>query len=91
MLKDVINILKDISLRHKGVRTFRYQGEKFNNAQNNHKTYQVYVDDISLHELNPTGMRTSYLPFFKISINLFLFSSLIDESGILTTESQYFE
>ena len=54
MLKDVINILKDISLRHKGVRTFRYQGDIYNNAQNNYKTYQVYCDDVSFHQLNIT-------------------------------------
>lgn len=54
MLKDVINILKDISLRHKGVRTFKYQSDIYNNAQNNHKYFQVYVDDVSLHELNIT-------------------------------------
>jgi len=54
MLKDVIDILKDVSLRHKGVYTFRYQGDDLNNAQNNHKMFQVYVDDISLHELNIT-------------------------------------
>ena len=54
MLKDVVNIIKDISLRHKGVRTFRYQSEILNNAQNNHAMYQVYVDDVSLHELNIT-------------------------------------
>lgn len=54
MLKDVINILKDISLRHKGVRTFRYQGDIYNNQQNNYKTYQVYCDDVSFHQLNIT-------------------------------------
>ena len=54
MLKDVVNIIKDISLRHKGVSTFRYQSEILNNAQNNNKMYQVYVDDVSLHELNIT-------------------------------------
>ncbi|MBO7732149.1 MAG: hypothetical protein J6S67_06345 [Methanobrevibacter sp.] len=54
MLKDVINILKDISLRHKAVRTFRYQGDIYNNAQNNYKTYQVYCDDVSFHQLNIT-------------------------------------
>ena len=54
MLKDVIDIIKDISLRHKGVRTFRYQSDKLNNAQNNHKTFQVYVDDVSHHQLNIT-------------------------------------
>lgn len=54
MIKDIIEILRNVSLRHKGVYTFRYQGDDLNNAQNNHKTYQVYVDDISLHELNIT-------------------------------------
>lgn len=54
MLKDIVDILKDISLRHKGVRTFRYQGDDLNNAQNNYKGYQVYVDDISHHQINIT-------------------------------------
>lgn len=54
MLKDVIDILRDISLRHKGVKTFRYQSDIYNNAQNNHKTYQVYVDTASIHQLNIT-------------------------------------
>ena len=54
MIKDIIDILKDISLRHKGVRTFRYQGDDLNNAQNNYKAFQVYVDDISHHQLNIT-------------------------------------
>ena len=52
MIKDIIEILKNVSLRHKGVRTFKYQSDIYNNAQNNYATYQVYVDDISLHQLN---------------------------------------
>lgn len=54
MLKDIIEILKNISLRHKGVRTFRYQGDDLNNQSGNYKGFQVYVDDISLHQLNIT-------------------------------------
>ena len=54
MLKDIINIIKEVSLKHKGVKTFKYQSDDLNNAQNNHKYYQVYVDDISLHQLNIT-------------------------------------
>ena len=54
MLKDIIEILKNISLRHKGVRTFKYQDDIYNNAQNNYETYQVYVADTSLHQLNIT-------------------------------------
>ena len=75
MLKDVIEILKNISLRHKGVRTFRYQGDKFNNAQNNYATYQVYIDDISLHELNITTN------IFKARFEIYILSQPNGESG----------
>ena len=75
MLKDVIEILKDISLRHKGVRTFRYQGDKFNNAQNNYATYQVYVDDISFHELNITTN------IFKAQFDIYILAQPNGESG----------
>lgn len=75
MLKDVIEILKNVSLRHKGVKTFRYQGDKFNNAQNNYATFQVYVDDISLHELNiTTGI-------FKARFEIYILSQPNGESG----------
>ena len=81
MIKDVINILKDISLRHKGVRTFRYQGEKFNNAQNNYKTYQVYVDDISLHELNITTN------IFKAQFEIYILGFVDDENTVLEVQN----
>ena len=81
MLKDVINILKDISLCHKGVKTFRYQGEKLNNAQNNHKTYQIYVDDISLHELNITTN------IFKAQFEIYILGFVDDENTVLDVES----
>ena len=81
MLKDVINILKDISLRHKGVRTFRYQGEKLNNAQNNHKTYQVYVDDINLHELNITTN------IFKAQFEIYILGFVDDENTVLDVQN----
>lgn len=54
MVKNIIEILKNIALRHKGVRTFKYQGDDLNNASPNYEGYQVYVDDISLHQLNIT-------------------------------------
>lgn len=75
MLKDVIDIIRDISLRHKGVYTFRYQGDDLNNAQNNHKGYQVYVDDISLHELNITTN------IFKARFEIYILGQPNGESG----------
>lgn len=75
MLKDVIEILRDVSLRHKGVYTFRYQGDDLNNAQNNYKGYQVYVDDISLHELNITTN------IFKAQFEIYVLGHPNGESG----------
>ena len=54
MITDFVELFKNLSLRHKGVYTFRYQDKVFNNAQNNYRTFQVYLDTISLHQLNIT-------------------------------------
>ena len=81
MLKDVINILKDISLRHKGVRTFRYQSEILNNAQNNNKMYQVYVDDVSLHELNITTN------IFNAKFEIYILGFVDDENTVLEVQN----
>lgn len=75
MLTDIINIIKDVSLRHKGVRTFRYQADKLNNAQNNYGTYQVYVDDVSLHQLNITTN------IFKAELEVYVLSQPDGTSG----------
>lgn len=69
MIKDIINILKNISLRHKGVRTFKYQGDDLNNAQGNYKGFQVYVDDISLHQMNITTN------IFKTEFQIYILST----------------
>lgn len=75
MLKDIINILKDISLRHKGVHTFKYQDKAYNNAQNNHKTFQVYVEDTSYHQLNITTN------IFKAEFEVYILSQADGTSG----------
>ena len=54
MIQSIIDIIKEISLRHKAVRTFKYQDKILNNAQNNYKGYQVYVSDYNHHQLNIT-------------------------------------
>ena len=54
MLKDIINVLKDIFSRYKGVNTFKYQSNDLNNAQNDYASWQIYVDDMSRHQLNIT-------------------------------------
>lgn len=81
MLKDVINILKDISLKHKGVRTFKYQSDIYNNAQNNHKYFQVYVDDVSLHELNITTN------IFKARFEVYILGFVDEDTTILDVQN----
>lgn len=54
MIKSFVELFKNIALRHKSVYTFRYQGDDYNNAQNNYRTYQVYMDTYSVHQLNIT-------------------------------------
>lgn len=81
MLKDIINILKDVSLKHKCVRTFRYQGNDFFNAQNNNKMYQVYVDDVSLHQLNITTN------IFKAEFEIYVLGFVDDDNDVLTVQN----
>lgn len=81
MLRDVVNIIKDISLRHKGVRTFRYQSEILNNAQNNNAMYQVYVDDVSLHELNITTN------IFKAKFEIYILGFVDDDTTVLEVQN----
>lgn len=81
MIKDIIDILKDISLRHKGVRTFRYQGDDLNNAQNNYKGFQVYVDDISHHQLNITTN------IFRGEFEIYVLGHVDDEHPVLEIQN----
>lgn len=68
MIKSLINIIKDIALKHKGVKTFRYQSDFSNNAQHNYGTYQVYVDNVNHHQLNiTTNIFTSEFQIYILS------------------------
>lgn len=81
MIKDLVNIIKDVCLRHKGVRTFRYQSGIYNNAQNNYKPFQVYLDDVSYHNLNITTN------IFTVEFNMYILSQPTkDKDGILEVQ-----
>ena len=69
MYKEIISIIKDICLRYKDIETFKYQDSCFNNQQNSHKGFQVYVDDTTLSELN---IETD---IFKVSYEIFILNS----------------
>ena len=52
--KDVVNVLIDALSRFKGVNFVKYQGDDLNNQQQNYKTIQCYIDDMSFHQFNLT-------------------------------------
>ena len=83
MLKDIVNIIKDVALRHKGVRSFRYQANIYNNAQNGYQPFQVYLDDISHHNLNiTTGI-------FKVEFQLYVLTQPEkDEEAVLEAQDE---
>ena len=69
MYKEIINIIRNICLRYKDIETFKYQDSCFNNQQNSHKGFQVYVDDTTLSEL------TIETDIFKVSYEIFIINS----------------
>lgn len=85
MLKDIVTIIKDVALKHKGVHTFKYQADDLNNQQNNHKYYQVYLDDVSMHQLNITTN------VFRSEFNLYIlgFPDKTEESILETQNNAY--
>ena len=82
MIKDLVEIFKNIALRHKKVKTFRYQNDLKNNAQNNFKTFQVYLDAVSLHQLNISSN------VFTSSFELYILSQPNGESGSTVEDIQ---
>lgn len=45
MITDIVNYIRNLCLRHKGVCTFRYQSDTSNNQRGNHRPIQCYLDD----------------------------------------------
>ena len=52
--KDLIGELMSLFRRYEGVSTVRYQAEALNNAQNNFRPVQIYIEDSSYSRLNRT-------------------------------------
>lgn len=102
MINDFVEIFKNLALRHKGVYTFRYQDKIFNNAQNNHRTYQVYLDTVSLHNLNiTTNIFTSEFELYILAqpngeegnkiedVQTYAFTIAVDLLGALDNWDEY--
>lgn len=82
MLTEIIEMLKNIALRHKGVKTFRYQDKLLNNAQNNYKPYQIYVDTAQYHALNITTN------IFRAEVEMYVLAQPNEEKTILQVQDE---
>lgn len=88
MYKELIEIIKNVCLRYKGVKTFRYQNIFLNNAQNNYATLQVYLSDTTHHDLN-----ISYNPpIFKMETTLYILDHPTkEEDSILDCQDRCYD
>lgn len=66
---------------HKLINTFKYQSAIYNNAQNSHKYFQAYVDDVNLSQL----LISTSPNIFTISLDLYILgfvpTTMVDTSG----------
>lgn len=50
MIEQLVATFKSLCLKHKGVKTFKYQGADLINAQNNNEYIQCVLDDVHLSQ-----------------------------------------
>lgn len=88
MYRELIEIIKDVCLRYKGTKTFRYQNVFLNNSQNNYATLQIYLSDVTHHDLN-----ISYTPpVFKMETTLYILDHPTkDEDSILDCQDRCYD
>lgn len=87
MLEEVVNILKDLSLKHKLVKSFKYQNSIYTNAQNNNKYFQVVVDDTNIHQL-----LISYQPdIFTSTFDIYILGFVETDNTILNVQSTAYD
>ena len=83
--KEVVGIIKDTVSRFKGVNFVRYQGDDLNNQQQNNKTIQVYIDDVSLHQFNLTTN------IVKAEYQLYILGFPDDDNSVLDIQDKCYD
>lgn len=73
--KQVTDIIIGTLKRFKGVNYVRYSADDLINQQNNHKTLQCWVDDVTFHQFNLTQN------ICKVEYNIYILGFPTDESG----------
>ena len=85
--KQVTNIIIDTLKRMKGVNYVRYKGDDFINQQQNYKTLQAYVDDVSFHQFLVTK------DIAKVEYNIYIlgFAENDTEENVLDIQDQCYD
>lgn len=87
MLQDIVNIIKNVSLRHKAVHTFKYQDAILINAQGHNKKFEVVVDTASMHQL----LISNSPVIFTSTFDLYILGFVSTDTDILTVQSQAYD
>lgn len=81
MINSIIDVLRTTALKHKAVNTFKYQSSVYNNSQNNYKNYQIYVDDVTMSELNITTN------IFKVTLDIYILSTPYEDKPVIEVQT----
>lgn len=87
MLEQLIDVIKNVCLRHKLINTFKYQSAIYNNAQNSHRYFQAYVDDVNLSQL----LISAQPNVFTITLELYILGFVETENTILNVQTQAYD
>lgn len=87
MLNELISVIKDTCLRHKLIKTFKYQAAIYNNAQNNYKYLQAYVDDVHYSQL----LISTSPNIFTVTLDLYILGFVETEDTILNVQDKCYD
>lgn len=87
MLNELISVIRDTCLRHKLIKTFKYQAAIYNNAQNSNKYLQAYVDDVHMSQL----LISTSPNIFTITFDLYILGFVDTEDTILNVQDKCYD
>lgn len=87
MLNELISVIRETCLRHKLIKTFKYQAAIYNNAQNNYKYLQAYVDDVHMSQL----LINTSPNIFTITFDLYILGFVESEDTILNVQDKCYD
>ena len=83
--KQVTDIIINTLKRFKGVNYVKYTGDDFINQQNNHKTLQCWIDDISHHQFNLTQN------ICKVEYQIYILGFVDDDTTVLEVQDKCYD